>query len=53
MKFQAEIKQVKSRKTASLDIEYTVTLTTNNPEVLSLGAVSPETLVNVEVSVDG
>jgi hypothetical protein len=52
MNFQAEIKQIKSRKTASLDLEYTVTLITNNPEVLSLGAISPETLVNVEVTPD-
>jgi hypothetical protein len=50
MKFEAEIKQIKSRKTASLDIEYTVTLTTNNPEVLSLGAISPDQLVKVEIT---
>ena len=49
MNFKAEIKQIKSRKTVSLDIEYTVTLVTNDPAVLSLGALSPETLVNVKV----
>lgn len=52
MLFKAEIKQVQSRKLVTNDIEYKVVLTTNNPEVLSLGAISPETLVKVEVSVD-
>ena len=50
MKFQAEIKEVKSKKLASLDIEYRVVFTTNDPTVLSLGAVDPTTLVTVEVT---
>ena len=50
MRFDAEIKEVKSKKLASLDIEYRIILTTNNPDVLSLGAVSPETIVTVEVT---
>jgi hypothetical protein len=50
LKFDAEIKEVKSKKLASLDLEYRVIFTTNNPEVLSLGAVSPETMVTVEVT---
>ena len=50
MKFEAEIKEVKSKKLASLDIEYRVVFTTNDPTVLSLGAVSPESMVTVEVT---
>jgi hypothetical protein len=53
MRFDAEIKEVKSKKLASLDLEYRVIFTTSNPEVLSLGAVSPDSLVTVEVTVNG
>jgi hypothetical protein len=52
MRFEAEIKEVKSKKLASLDLEYRVIFTTNNPEVLSLGAINPETMVVVEVTPD-
>lgn len=47
--FAAEIKQVSSRKLASLDIEYKVVLITNDPAVLNLGALDPDILVNVRV----
>lgn len=50
MNFQAEIKEVKSKKLASLDLEYRVIFTTSDPTVLSLGAVSPDSLVTVEVT---
>ncbi len=50
MKFDSEIKKISSKKLASLDIEYEVVLRTSNPEVLSLGALSGETLVTVEVT---
>lgn len=53
MNFTAEIKQVSSRKLVSNDIEYKVVLVTDNPEVLSLGAVDPQTLVDVEVKTNG
>ena len=49
MDFEAEIIEVKSKKTASLDIEYRVVLRTNNPTVLSLGAIDPSTLVEVKI----
>lgn len=52
MNFQAEIKQVSSKKTASLDIVYKVVLETNDPQVLGLGALSAETLVSVTVEAD-
>jgi len=53
LKFQAEIKKVEAKKLASLDVAYTVTLYTDNPNVQSLGTLSGDTLVNVEVNIDG
>lgn len=53
LKFQAEIKKVEAKKLASLDVAYTVTLYTDNPNVLSLGTLDGDTLINVEVNVDG
>ena len=50
-KFVAEIKQVSSKKTASLDIEYRVVLSTDDPRVLELGKLPADSLVNVEVEV--
>ena len=52
MNFIAELKQVSSKKTASLDIVYKIVLETNDPQVLGLGALKPEALLRVEVSVD-
>lgn len=53
LKFTAEIKQVTAKKLASLDVAYTVTLYTDNPNVLSLGTLDGDTLINVEVNIDG
>lgn len=47
--FTAEIKQVSSKKTASLDIVYKLVLETNDASVLGLGALSPESLFKVTV----
>ena len=52
LNFVAEVKQVKSRKMASLDVVYSVTLETNNPDVLSLGTINGDQTVSVEISVD-
>lgn len=49
-RFLAEIKNINMRKTSSGDIEYKIVLITNNPEVLALGILKPEQLI--EVSVD-
>lgn len=49
MKFKAEIKQVKSQKSASLDIVYTVQFVTEDPNVLALGTLPADETVNVEV----
>lgn len=47
--FLAEIKQVKSRKTASLDIEYQIQLTTDNPGIMALGTLPASELIEVIV----
>lgn len=49
MKFKAEIKQVKSQKSASLDIVYSVQLVTEDPSVLALGTLPADEVVDVEV----
>jgi hypothetical protein len=49
MQFEAEIKTTGSRKLVSNDIEYKVVFTSNNPEVLTLGAIDPQTTVKVTV----
>lgn len=49
MEFDAEVIEVKSKKTASLDISYRVILQTSDPAVLALAAMSPDTLLRVEV----
>lgn len=50
MQFQAELKEIKAKKLASLDMSYRIIFETSDPNVLSLGAVSPETLFKVEVT---
>lgn len=49
MKFVAEVKEVKSRKTASLDQLYRVVLETNDSAILALGALPPDITVTVEI----
>lgn len=53
MKFDAEVKEVKAKKLASMDMSYRVILETSDPSVLALGAMSPETLVTIEVTPNG
>lgn len=50
LKFAAEIKQVSSRKLASLDVEYKLVVVTSDPSILNLGALNPEMLVDIEVT---
>lgn len=47
--FPAEIKQVQSRKLASLDVEYKLVVVTSDPMILQLGALNPEMLVDLTV----
>lgn len=49
MQFQAELKKVTAKKLVSMDIEYEVVIRTSNPKVLSLGTLSPETMLTMEV----
>ena len=51
MKFLAEIKQTKQIKKASLDQEYQILLVTNNPEIMDLGKLPYETIIEVEIKV--
>lgn len=53
MDFDAEIIEVKAKKTASMDVSYRVIFQTNDPAVLALGAMSPETLIKVKVEPNG
>jgi len=48
MKFEMEIKEVKSKKTISNDMEYSIRLTTGDHNLLSLGAIPPNQTVLVE-----
>ena len=49
LSFPAEVKEVKSKKLASLDISYRVILETSDPAVLTLGAIDADALVDVSV----
>lgn len=49
LSFLAEIKQVSAKKTASLDLEYRVVFSSDDPVVNSLGLVSADQLVRVTV----
>ncbi len=49
MKILAEILEVKSRKTASLDLEYTLKLRSDNRDIISLAAIPADELVTVEI----
>jgi len=49
MEFEAEIKEVKQLKTVSLDNVYSVRLITDNPDIMDLGKLSPESTVVVVI----
>jgi len=51
MEFQAELKKTSQTK-KSLDNIYQVVFETNNPLVLDLGKLDPETLFKVKVDID-
>lgn len=51
VEFTAEIKQTKQRKTASLDNIYQIVLETENPGLLDLGKLPPDTLIKVTIEV--
>ena len=49
LKLQAEVIEVKSKKTASLDVSYRIVLQTNNPAVLALGTLEGDDLIDVTI----
>lgn len=51
--FPAEVKEVKSKKLASLDISYRVVFETSDPTVLNLGALDADSLLNVTAETQG
>jgi hypothetical protein len=50
-KFPAEIRQVSSKKTASLDMVYRVVLESSDQSILMLGAIDADMLVDITVEV--
>jgi len=51
MNFKAEIKRTSQRKAASLDNVYQIVLETDNPNILDLGKLDSDTLVEVSIEV--
>lgn len=49
--FVAEIKQVSSRKTASLDIVYKLVLETNDPGIMALAALDADVMLAIKAEV--
>jgi len=47
--FIAEVVEVKSKKTASLDVTYRIVLQTEDANVLGLGALTGDTLLKVDI----
>ena len=50
--FNAEIKETKAKKTASLDISYRLVFDTENPSVLALGALPADKILKVTIEVE-
>ena len=48
-----EVKKVSSKKTASLDVEYQVVLSTEDSNILKLAELPGDTLIDVVVKVPG
>lgn len=51
LEFTAEVKQVSSKKLASLDVQYQLVIITDNPDVLTLGTLDGDQLIDVTVEV--
>jgi hypothetical protein len=52
MIFNAEVKEVNAKKTASLDVMYRVVLLTSDSSVLALGALEGDSMLKVRVEVE-
>lgn len=49
MKFIAEIKEIKQRKTVSMDNEYSIKLVTDNKDLMTLSSIPSDSTVVVEI----
>lgn len=49
LELKCEIKEVKAKKLASLDMEYRLVLITNDPAALALGTIEGNQLVDVTI----
>lgn len=47
LKLKAEVIEVKSKKTASLDVSYRLIIQTSDPQVLALGYLDGDTILDV------
>jgi len=48
---QAEVIEVKSKKTASLDVSYRIVLQTDDPSILTLAALNGDTMLDVTLRI--
>lgn len=51
LKLQAEVIEVKSKKTASLDVSYRIVLQTDDASILALAALNGDTLLDVTLRI--
>jgi hypothetical protein len=49
LELTCEVKEVKAKKLASLDMSYRIILETNDPSALQLGTIEGDELVNVKI----
>ena len=52
MEFIAEIREVKSKKLITNDIEFTVKLNTSDPAILELAKIPADQLIKVVIEID-
>ena len=51
LEFNAEVKQVNAKKTASLDVTYKLEVLTDDVSVLALGALDGDKMIKVSIEV--
>ena len=51
LQFNAEVKEVKAKKMASLDVSYRIILETDDPTVLNLGALASDVMLDVSMRI--
>ncbi len=50
MKFKAEIREIKQRKTVSLDNEYSIKLVTDDKKIMELSNIDSDKIVVIEIN---